>query len=357
MKMTTDNYIQIPNVTFGFGTEYKLNSDELKVFAYLQFAKQVGTMVVRTNIEIIIEDLNWETTSASRDKKKVAMALSNLSEKGYITITFKEGAKNDVKKDNFTVTINDVMKSVEVKSEVDWKQKPFTFKGYTEIKASEYNLAEKNDYHLTVMAYYNWRNNAQFEYAICDKEWCEVLELGMTRTREIINDCTFLTKVSGKRYQDETGKWKQETNQYVKSMSVKTNLKETETTNKNLSFLEREREKVTDENVLLNEDIFKQIFDKQTKFDWDGYKAWKETICDHVKQAGQKKIDAMLKSSKEGAKYVVEKLEKEYQERLKSKERAHRMMEIHMNEFEGHEEFQPSYKPKKIEENNFFDDM
>ena len=41
------------------------------------------------------------------------------------------------------------------------------------------------------MAYHNWRNNAQFEYAICDKEWCEVLELGMTRTREIINDCAF----------------------------------------------------------------------------------------------------------------------------------------------------------------------
>lgn len=352
--MTTDSYIQIPNVAFGFGTEYKLNDDELKVFAYLQFAKQVGTMVVRTNIEIIIEDLNWETTSASRDKKKVAKALSNLSEKGYITITFKDGAKNDVKKENFMVTINDVMKSVEVKSEVDWKQKPFTFKGYTEIKASEYNLAEKNDYHLIVMAYHNWRNNAQFEYAICDKEWCEVLELGMTRTREIINDCAFLTKVSGKRYQDETGQWKQETNQYVKSMSIKTNLKETETTNKNLTVLEKEHEKVTDENVLLNEDIFKQIFDKQTFIKFKGYKAWKETTCDHVKKAGQKKFEILEKA---GQSWVREKLEKEYQEGLRNKEIIDRMMEIHMNDFEGYEEFQPSYKPKKIEENNFFDDM
>ena len=354
MKMTTDNYIQIPNVAFGFGTEYKLNDDELKVFAYLQFAKQVGTMVVRTNIEIIIEDLNWETTSASRDKKKVAKALSNLSEKGYITITFKDGAKNDVKKENFTVTINDVMKSVEVKSEVDWKQKPFTFKGYTEIKASEYNLAEKNDYHLMVMAYYNWRNNAQFEYAICDKEWCEVLELGMTRTREIINDCTFLTKVSGKKYQDENGQWKQETNQYVKSTSVKPDLKEIETENKNLTILEKEREKVTDENVLLDDDVFKQIFDKNTFIKFKGYKAWKETTCDHVKKAGQKKFEILEKA---GQSWVGEKLENEYQENLRSKEIINRMIETQMNDFRGYEEFQPSYKPKKIEENNFFDDM
>ncbi|WP_369903112.1 hypothetical protein [Bacillus manliponensis] len=354
MKMTTDSYIQIPNVAFGFGTEYKLNKDELKVFAYLQFAKQVGTMIVRTNIEIIIEDLNWETTSASRDKKKVAKALSNLSEKGYITITFKDGAKNDVKKENFTVTINDVMKSVEVKSEVDWKQNPFNFKGYTEIKANEYNLAGENDYHLTIMAYNNWRSNAQFEYAICDKEWCEVLELGMTRTREIINDCTFLTKISGKKYQDENGQWKQETNQYVKSTSVKTNLKETETINKNLSFLEREKEKVTDLLVKFDDVVFGQIFDKTKRFEFEGYKAWKETTCDYVKKAGEKKFEILEKA---GQSWIREKLESQYQEHLENQQRTHRMMEIHMNDFEGYDEFQPSYKPKKIEENNFFDDM
>ncbi|ABS21611.1 hypothetical protein SIL80_14425 [Bacillus cereus group sp. BfR-BA-01119] len=353
LKMTTDNYIQIPNVAFGFGTEYKLNNDELKVFAYLQFMKNVGTMNIRTHVTIIVEDLGWTTSNASRDNVKAGKALEGLRDKGYITLSFN----GDVKKNALAIEINDEMKKATAEGKVNWKQNPFKFKGFTPIKSSEYNLAGEDDYHLTVMAYHNWRNNAQFEYAICDKEWCEVLELGMTRTREIINDCIFLTKVSGKRYQDETGKWKQETNQYVKSMSVKTNLKEIETKNKNLSFLEREREKVTDENVLLNEGIFKQIFDKQTKFYWDGYKAWKETICDHVKQAGQKKIDAMLKSSKEGAKYVVEKLEKEYQERLKSKERAHRMMEIHMNEFEGHEEWTSPYKQKEIKEESFFDDM
>ena len=113
------------------------------------------------------------------------------------------------------------MKKVVAESTVDWKTKAFKFSGYTEIKANEYNLAEENDYHLAIMTYHKWRENLEkkygFKYDICDKEWCEVLELGMTRTREIINDCTFLTKVSGKKYQDENGQWKQETNHYVKA--------------------------------------------------------------------------------------------------------------------------------------------
>lgn len=294
--MTTDSYIQIPNVAFGFGTEYKLNKDELKVFAYLQFAKQVGTMIVRTTVSIIVEDLEWETTKESRDKTKVANALTTLIDKGYIKCNFKK----DIKKDTLTIEINEEMKKVVAEGTVDWKEKPFNFKGYTEITSKEYNLAEKNDYHLTVMAYHNWRSNAQFEYAICDKEWREVLGLGMTRTREIINDCTFLTKISGKKYQDENGQWKQETNQYVKRAFVKTDLKEMEATNKNVSFLEREKEKVTDLLVKLNDVVFGQIFDKTKRFEFEGYKAWKETTCDYVKKQAKRNLKFLKKQVRHG---------------------------------------------------------
>ena len=315
MKMTTDNYIQIPNVAFGFGTEYKLNNDELKVFAYLQFMKNVGTMNIRTHVTIIVEDLEWATSKASRDNARAGKALEGLRDKGYITLSFN----GDVKKNALAIEINDEMKKETAERKVDWKQNPFKFKGFTPIKSSEYNLAGGNNYNLTVMAYHNWRNNAQFEYAICDKEWCEVLELGMTRTREIINDCAFLTKVSGKRYQDETGQWKQETNQYVKSTSIKTNLKETETTNKNLSFLEREKEKVTDFLVKFDDVVFREIFDKTVKFDWKGYRAWKETKCDIVKQAGAKKFEILEKA---GQGWVREKLETEYQDYLSNQKQV-----------------------------------
>ncbi|CKF24746.1 hypothetical protein PDJ86_22025 [Bacillus cereus group sp. TH36-2LC] len=350
LKMTTDSYITIPNVAFGFGTEHKLNDDELKVFAYLQFMKNVGTMNIRTHVTIIVEDLGWTTSKASRDNAKAGKALEGLRDKGYITLSFN----GDVKKNALAIEINDEMKKATAEGKVNWKQNPFKFKGFTPIKSSEYNLAGEDDYRLTVMAYHNWRNNAQFEYAICDKEWCEVLELGMTRTREIINDCTFLTKVSGKRYQDETGQWKQETNHYVKSTSVKPDLKEIETENRNLTILEKEREKITDENVLLDDDVFKQIFDKNTFIEFKGYKTWKETTCDHVKKAGQKKFEILEKA---GQSWVREKLENEYQENLRNKEIIDRMIENQMNDFQVYEEYKTSYKPKKIEGNNFFDDM
>ena len=42
----------------------------------------------------------------------------------------------------------------------------------------------------------------------------------------------------------------------------------------------------------------------------------------------------------------LEKLETEYQEGLRNKEIIDRMMEIHMKDVEGHEEWTSSYKPK-----------
>lgn len=355
MKMTVDNYIQIPNVAFAFGTEYKLNDDELNVFAYLQFMKNVGTMNIRTHVTIIVEDLGWMTSKASRDNAKAGKALEGLRDKGYITLSFD----GDIKKNALAININDEMKSVVAEGKVDWKEKPFKFSGYTEIKANEYNLAEENDYHLAIMTYHKWRGNLEekygFKYDICDKEWCEVLELGMTRTREIINDCTFLTKVSGKKYQDENGQWKQETNHYVKSVSVKTDLKEIDTANKNLSFLEREREKVTDLLVKSDDVAFGQIFDKTKRFEFEGYKAWKETTCDYVKKAGEKKFEILEKA---GQSWIREQRESEYQERLENKKIIHIMMDNHMNDYEenDYEEFKTSYRQKRIKEENFFDE-
>jgi len=346
--MITKGYIQIPNVAFGFGTDYKLNKDDIKVYAYLQFAKSVGTMRVRTNVEIIVEDLGWETTKASRDKARVADALQNLMDKGYIKITFKK----DIKKENLTIEINDGMKKAEAQSTVEWKQKPFTFKKYTEIKADEYNLAEENDYHLLMVGYYLWRNNADFEYAICDKEWAEVLELGVKRTRTIIDDYTpFLNKFSGAKYKDDNGQWKQEPNQYKmdKHMSVESKIDEAKTEVKNISHLERHTEKVTDVNVLTNTEVFHQIFNFKKYIEFKGYKAWKETTCDHVKKTGQTKIDKMIASS-EGGKAVAEKLEKQYQEYLADQQRQQealeRISEKHIEDMEHcmDDEYESSYK-------------
>lgn len=339
LKMTSKGFAQIPNVAFGFRTDYKLNKDDLKVFVYLQFTKQVGTMIVRTNVEIIIEDLGWETTKASRDKSRVADALNNLSEKGYIEIAYKK----DIKKDSLTITINEDMKKTEAQSTVEWKQNPFNFKMFTQIGADEYNLAENNDYALLVVAYYKWRQNAKFKYAISDKEWAEVLELSVKRTRQIIDECTFLTKISGTKYQDENGQWKQEANQYIMDKDMKTSekLEKADAETRKVSFLDKQREKVTDLIVKYDGKTFNQIFDKRTPMELEGYIAWKETECKIVKEAGQSKIDAILKSTKEGAKYVVKRLEREYQEHLShqaSQEKVEKMVEKQLEEMNANPE-------------------
>ncbi|MFJ8069986.1 hypothetical protein ACIQZD_13680 [Peribacillus sp. NPDC096447] len=360
LKMTTGKFVQIPNVAFGFGTEYKLNKDDIRVYAYLQWARNVGTMKVRTNVEIIVEDLGWETTKASRDKTRVAVALQNLMDKGYIEMTFKK----DIKKDNLTIIINkEEMKKVEAKSTVDWKTNPFTFKGYTDIKVDEYNLADQNDYHLLMVGYYLWRNNAGFEYAICDNEWADVLELGVKHTRTIIDDYTpFLNKISGAKFKDENGQWKQEPNTYImdKHMSIEDKAEKVSIEVKKETYGEKHMSKVLDETVMTNNKIYKQIFDFKVFLEDAGYKVWKETTCEHTKKTGQIKIDKMMKS--EGGRYAVERLETKYQkdidsakERERQREVMHKRAEQHMAEME--EEYVPSFKPKKQEDLSFFDDI
>ncbi|MEY9866624.1 hypothetical protein ABIE66_002003 [Peribacillus sp. B2I2] len=359
LRMTTKKgFVQIPNVAFGFGTDYKLNKDDIKVYAYLQFAKSVGTMKVRTNIEIIVEDLGWETTKASRDKARVADALNNLIDKGYINATFKK----DIKKDTLTISINEEMKDVKAQSTVDWKQNPFKFKGHTQIKIDEYNLADKNDYHLLMVGYYLWRNNADFKYAICDKEWAEVLELSIKRTRTIIDDYTpFLIKISGAKFKGENGQWKQEPNTYVmgKHMSIEDKAEKVSIEANKETFGEKHMSKVLDVKVMTDNEIYKQIFDFTVFIKGDGYKVWKETTCEHTQKTGQLKIEKMMKSV--GGRNAVERLETKYQKDIASAKEHERQMEVmhkraeqHMAEME--DEYISPFKPKKQEDLSFFDD-
>lgn len=325
LKINKGKFVQIPNVAFGFGTDYKLNDDELKVLAYLQWMKNVGTMNVRTHVTIIVEDLGWTTTKASRDNTRVANALENLASKGYTTLSFN----GDIKKNALAIEINiEEMKSAEAESTVDWRERPFKFSGYTEVSKDEYNLAVEHDYHLTVMAYHNWRANLD-GYAIADQEWAEVLEFKTVKqARAIISDCDFLTKISGAYYQDNNGQMKQETNQYVKTAQVKSSVAEIESANKSVTYLEKQRQKVTDIFVSHDDEVFGQIFDKTKRLEWKGYRAWKETECDVVKKAGQAKIESILKNEK--GKFVVERLENDYQSWLSNQKRA----EAHMKRME-----------------------
>jgi hypothetical protein len=353
------SYAIIPNVAFGFGTKYHLNKDEFMLFAHLQFMKQVGLEnTTVTMVNMLVKGLEWETSTKPRDKKRVVETLEGLESKGYISITFN----GKMSKDILTITINKEMDNLEATSSVDWKEKPFLFKGFTRILWNEYNLAENNGYYLMIITYVKWRTNPElkYDYKICNIEWENVLNVSDKTARGRLEEsATFITKISGGHYHDEHGQVKQEANTYTLNTEVHNpnKLKETHQEVKRESYLDKERQKVTDIKVISNEDIFKQIFDKKTKIKFEGYKVWKETECPHVREAGQKKIDSMRRSPKKGAREAADRLEREYQEYLaEQKQQEQLMVRYTQDEWKPNEgEFISSYRKKDTSSNDIFD--
>ncbi|PEE73596.1 hypothetical protein COM81_27800 [Priestia megaterium] len=360
MKMNNEkSYAVLPNVAFGFNTDYQLNNDETLMFIHLQFMKQYGLVdTVRTTLDMLIEDVDWVTKTPSRDRNRVIKALENLRSKGYISLSFKE----KISKGTLTVTINKSIEKQVATSTVDWKSNPFEFKGFTKIMCEEYNLAENNGYYLIAIAYTKWRENATYKWKICNKEWEAVLGVTDKTARKILDNChPFITKFTGQKYKDEQGHIKQEANTYKIQCcnSVKPDLEVIDKEVKSLSFLDNMKRKVSDSKVIESKGIFNQIFDKNTKIEFGGYKIWKETKCEIVKKAGQTKIDKMNASTRHDgyAGRVVKELDEQYQEYIKNQnaqmDRIRLMAQKHVEELEGigeYSEFTTSYKRKDREE-------
>lgn len=342
------SYAIIPNVAFGFGAKYHLNNDEFMVFAHLQFMKQVGLEnTTITMVDMLVKGLGWETSTKSRDKKRVVEAIEGLQLKGYITIKHE----GKILKDVLVITINKELEKFEAETKVDWKENPFLFKGFTRIEWNEYNLAENNGYYLIIITYVKWRTNPElkYDYKICVREWESVLNVSDKTVRDRLEECTtFITKIAGGHYHDKHGQVKQEANTYTLNTEVHnpSKIKETHQEVKKESYLDKERQKVTDIKVISNEDIFKQIFDKKTFIRFEGYKVWKETECPHVREAGKKKIESMYKSPKKGAKEAVDRLEREYQEYLSNQKKQSEWVDRQMASMDEYEEYVPSYVPK-----------
>ncbi|MGW8788300.1 hypothetical protein, partial [Heyndrickxia sporothermodurans] len=347
LKMAKKTKAKLPNVAFGFGTKYHLTADEVMVYIHIQFAKQVGLMdseITRTTIDMLIDDLDWWTSKESRDRSKMIKILESLEKKGYIKI---ESTNEKLAKGILTITIIAEMREVKVESSVSWKEKSFKFFGYTEIYGDDYNLAEKDGQKMMVISYVLWRSGVE-GYKIANKEWELVLGVSDKTARDIV-DNTPVVKISGAKYKDDNGQFKQETNSYVldKNISIKNKMKKPEHSATNKSYLEKLRENVTDVNVLTDDEVFEQIFSKNKFIEFNGYKVWRETSCPIVKEQGENKFAKLRESGNE---WVQEKLENEYQERLAHKRRIQEMMEQQIpsdDDIWYQEEFNPSYKRKE----------
>ena len=212
-KMKIENmkaFTVIPNVAFGFNTEYHLSQDELYVYAHLQFLKQYGyTDKTVTMVDMLVEVLGWQEVKPFRPKARVAKALEALQDKGYIGID----CTGDIKKAVLHITINKDQEQAEAETEVEWKDKPYSWKGFTVVSAEQFNLIESAE-EFMVLAYTTWRANADFDYKICFKEWAGVLGVAERTARLIIPRCeSFLVKTSGKTIVSE-GQVRQEPNSY-----------------------------------------------------------------------------------------------------------------------------------------------
>ncbi|MEH7121553.1 hypothetical protein V7128_29810 [Neobacillus vireti] len=359
MKMNNKkSYAIMPNVAFAFGTRYHLNKDEFMLFAHLQFMKQVGgENTTFTMVDMLVRGLEWETSTKSRDKKRVVEALAGLESKGYISIDFN----GKMSKDILNIFINKEMERFEATSSVDWKEKPFSFKGFTRIEWNEYNLAEQNGYYLMIITYVKWRTNPdlKYDYKICIREWENVLNVSDKTARDRLEEChRFITKISGDHYLDDHGQVKQEANRYtMQTVTVESNIQKITNEAVAEKALDKAFEKVTDIEIKTNINLFNQIFDKKTKWKFDGYKAWKETTCPFVKEGGQKKIDSMYKSSNKIACEVADRLEREYQEYLSKQKQQSEWLDRQMASMDEHEAYVPSYVPNPCNDiTDFLDD-
>ncbi|MBT2667331.1 hypothetical protein J7J00_17785 [Bacillus sp. ISL-4] len=355
MKMAKKTKAKLPNVAFGFETEYHMTTDEVMVYTHLQFAKQVGMMdteTTRTTVDMLIDGLDWWTSKESRDRSKMRKILASLKSKGYITI---EGEKI------LTITIVAEMRDAKAESSVTWKERPFKFWGYTEIYGDDYNLAENDGQKLMVIAYVIWRSGLNKEsiiYKIANKEWELVLDVTDKTARDIVDGTNGVIKVSGAKYKDDNGQTRQETNAYMleKNLSTKSKIEKAEQAETNSNHLEKFAEKVTDIRYKFDNEVLKQLNDFGTKLTWKGYEAWIETDCPVMKHAGEKKFETLEKS---GNGWIKEKLEKEYEDRKAHERQQEALMNRSIPEdsyFEG-EEFQSSFKRKETKNFDFLDEV
>lgn len=145
----------------------------------------------------------------------------------------------------------------------------------------------------------------------------------------------------------------------MKTVSVESNLQKITKEAIVETALDKAFAKVTDVKIKLDIDLFNQIFDKNTKWKDNGYKAWKETNCKFVKEGGQKKVDAMKASKNKVAGEVAERLEREYQkhilEQKQQNEQIEKQIVRHENMWGTDEEFISSYVKKEKSNNDITD--
>lgn len=323
---------KLPNVVHAKGTKYFLDNREITMYIYLQFMSATGDdeNTVTSHVDYLDAHLPF-IKNERRNRDKVKQIIQSLADKEYIAV---EGKKM------LGITINNKMKDEACVVDVDFKDRPMTFKGYTELTVSDYNkacsftnedsIAFANG--MKVFAYVKWRQNARFEYRISQKEWAVALDRSERQAFDIVDECVsagLIGKVSG----GYKANGQQETNLYTipttfdvemnEAVSadedddgVKDNVVEMDVKKKVNIYSKNdiELQQIQDEDNRVTGEVYEKFKYKPETTDdnltVDDYHVWKVTTSRTFREVGESKFESIKNGD-----YIKSKLEAEHRQK------------------------------------------
>lgn len=325
----TKRFIKFPNAELAKG----ITNDELIVYGNLVLSQQLGfydnqEIKEMTTIPLLMGILGWETSyRTSKGLNRLFDSLNKLKSRGLIEFDTELTARN---KDMFYLTVNSFDETEKVELDFDWSSSKRIFSGFTKVSVEAFNELQEG-YDLAIYIYAKYRQNNKFVYRISFEEWALILSVAKSNAFKAVKESNAVVPL-GSGYDTETNK--RETMAYATFDSVEAEkvVVEEDIAEKVKNVIEGDKltdnlmKKVSDERVIGNVKLFKEIQDKSVYLTVEALQILKDTKDVWLAEQGAKKIKAMTKNTK--GKYVYEQLvnkmnsQQEVQEARKAKAQA-----------------------------------
>lgn len=325
----TKRFIKFPNAELAKG----ITNDELIVYGNLVLSQQLGfydnqEIKVMTTVPLLMGILGWETSyRASKGLNRLFDSLNKLKSRDLIEFDTELTARN---KDMFYLTVNSFDETEKVELDFDWSSSKRIFSGFTKVSVEAFNELQEG-YDLAIYIYAKYRQNNKFVYRISFEEWALILSVAKSNAFKAVKESNAVIPL-GSGYDTETNK--RETMAYATFDSVESEkvVVEEDVAEKVKNVIEGDKltdnlmKKVSDERVVGNVKLFKEIQDKGVHLTVEALQILKDTTDIWLAEQGSKKIKAMIKNKK--GKYVYEQLinkmnsQQEVQEARKAKAQA-----------------------------------
>lgn len=305
----TKRFIKFPNAELAKG----ITNDELIVYGNLVLSQQLGfydnqEIKVMTTVPLLMSILGWETSyRASKGLNRLFDSLNKLKSRDLIEFDTELTARN---KDMFYLTVNSFDETEKVELNFEWSSSKRIFSGFTKVSVGAFNELQEG-YDLAIYIYVKYRQKNKFVYRISFEEWALILSVAKSNAFKAVKESNAVVPLDS-GYDIETNK--RETMAYVTFDSVESEkvVLEEDIAEKVKNVIEGDKlmdnlmKKVSDERVVGNVELFKEIQDKGVHLTVEALQILKDTTDMLLVEQGSKKIEAMIKNKK--GKYVYEQL-------------------------------------------------